>query len=126
MSLRLIGNPQLDTTNTTSYRIVITIRVAIGVVAVAMATFVYEIIRDHHATAIDILDSTYTALVVFAGINAAQYGLKRFSDAGYAQKKAAARVPDIITTEHPAKPTVIRAKKADEVTVVSGDTEGEE
>lgn len=122
-------DPTLNALNTTAFRIVVTMRLVVATITVSLGGFTYELLKDHHALAIDILDSTYLALVAFAGINAAQYAAKRFSDSGYAERKAAARVPDVVTTEHTAaKPrTTVKAKNPSDVTVTTEETsEGEE
>ena len=96
MSFRVVFDPRLNNVNTTNYRIVVVVRMSVLVIAVAMATFVWEVLHEHHAMSIDILDSLLTAIVVLSGINAAQYGLKRFSDSGY---KAAGQPAQVTTTE---------------------------
>lgn len=96
MSLNLLSDHRLDTVPSTNYRIVVTVRLIVVVVVVAMGTYIYEVIRHHESMAINILDSTYLALIVLAGVNAAQYATKRFSDKGY---KAAGQAPQVITSE---------------------------
>lgn len=90
-------DPTLNALNTTSFRIVVTMRIAVAVFTAALGAFAYEVVHGTHPSlAIDILDSTYLALCALAGINAAQYAAKRFSDSGY---KAAGQAAQVTTTE---------------------------
>jgi hypothetical protein len=94
--MKLIDNPRVDQVNTTNYRIVITMRIIVGAMVVTFGTFVFEVIREHHDMAETILESSLFALVVLAGVDAAQFAAKRFSNIDY---KAAGQPPQVITTE---------------------------
>lgn len=89
---------KLNDLNTTNYRIVETTKLFKLAVYVALAMFVRESWLSHDDSASNILDTLMLALFGFAGVNAAQYSAKRFSDKGYAAAKASGAPAQVVQT----------------------------
>lgn len=73
---------------TTQYRFVLVTRLVVGTGIVALAAFSYEVYRGNNQFALDILNSWFLLLAGLAGLNVAQFGIKRGTDIGLATAKA--------------------------------------
>ena len=89
---------ELSDLNSTNYKVVETMKLFKLTVYIALTMFAVEIMRDHDDSASNILDTTMLALFGFAGVNAAQYTAKRFSNTGYAAAKASGAPSQVVQT----------------------------
>lgn len=110
-----LTNEELATLPTTQYRFVLVTRLIVITGMAALVAFGHAVYADHNQMALDILNAWLLFLAGLAGLNVAQYGVKRATDADAKAKVEAAKQPQQVATAAPGG-TVVQAAPPSTVT----------
>lgn len=110
---------ELTSLPTTSYRFVLVTRLIVGTGVITLVAFGHAVYAEHNAMALDILNAWLIFLGALAGINVAQYGIKRGTDTDMRERVAKAKAPTQTALAQPGG-TVVQAAAPSTVTAEHG------